>query len=423
MHKTSYKDASKLHVNVLNIAVIIAALGYFVDIYDLLLFGIVRQPSLAALGFSGDDLLKKGTFLLNWQMGGMLLGGILWGIIGDKRGRLSVLFGSIFLYSAANILNGTVHSLDLYALYRFIAGVGLAGELGAGITLVSEVMTKETRGYGTTIVAGFGIFGAVIAGIVGKEFDWRTAYYVGGGLGILLLILRVSAFESGMFHQFRKEHVTRGNFLSFFTDRERFLKYIKVIFIGIPIWYVIGILIFFAPELAQFLHIAIDPASGKTLITGGSTIMYHYAGAALGALLCGLTSQYLKSRKRALLYFMIGDVACMLIYTAMAYQSSQAFYIFVFLFGIPNGYWSVFMTVSAEQFGTNIRATATTTTPNFVRGAVVPMTMLFIWLKGSSFSILTAALIVGTVVFICAFIALWKTKETFGRDLEYAEPI
>src|SRR6185295_3176501 len=221
MSKASNEQQSSLHTNVLNMAVIVAALGYFVDIYDLLLFGIVRQPSLAALGYSGDDLLRKGTFLLNWQMGGMLIGGILWGIIGDRRGRLSVLFGSIFLYSLANILNGTVHTIGMYAFFRFIAGIGLAGELGAGITLVSEVMTKEKRGYGTTIVSAFGIFGAVVGGIVAKAFDWRVAYYIGGGLGFALLILRISAYESGMFHQLKNETVSKGNFLSLFSHRHR----------------------------------------------------------------------------------------------------------------------------------------------------------------------------------------------------------
>ncbi|MEO5674554.1 MAG: MFS transporter [Chitinophagales bacterium] len=413
----------KLHTNILNLAVIIAALGYFVDIYDLLLFGIVRQSSLADLGYSGDDLLKKGTLLLNWQMGGMLLGGILWGIIGDKRGRLSVLFGSIFLYSVANILNGTVQSLEMYATYRFIAGIGLAGELGAGITLVSEVMTKENRGYGTTIVAAFGIFGAVIAGLVGKVFDWRTAYYIGGGLGIMLLVLRAGAYESGMFNHIKKQGVSKGNFLAFFTNRERFSKYIKVILVGLPIWYVIGILIFFAPELAQALHIGIDPLTGKTTITGRDAIMYQYAGAATGALLCGLLSQYLKKRKRALLYFMAGDAACVLIYMLMRNASAPAFYFFDFIFGIANGYWSVFMTVASEQFGTNIRATATTTTPNFVRGSVVPMTMMFVWLREITGDIVIAAIIVGIIVLTIAFIALWKTKETYGRDLEYSEAI
>ena len=411
-----------LSTNVLNMAVIIAALGYFVDIYDLLLFGIVRRPSLIALGYTDDkELLDLGAYLLNWQMGGMLIGGILWGILGDKRGRLSVLFGSIILYSVANILNGTVQSLEMYAFYRFIAGVGLAGELGAGITLVAEVMTKEQRGYGTTIVAAFGIFGAVVGGLVAKLFDWRMAYYIGGALGLALLVLRISAYESGMFHQLKNETVVRGNFLSLFTHRHRLSKYLKGILIGVPIWFVIGILVTFGPEYAQALGIGIDAATGKTIVTGGNTIMAHYAGAATGALLCGLLSQYLKSRKRALLYFLIADAICVFIYVSLKGIPVPLFYLFGFVFGVANGYWSVFMTVASEQFGTNIRATVTTTTPNFVRGAVVPMTSVFLWIKGYSGNIITAALLVGMVVLLLAFLALWRTKETYGKDLDYLE--
>ncbi|MBX7140025.1 MAG: MFS transporter [Chitinophagales bacterium] len=423
MARSAGRHPKELHAHWLNLAVIIAALGYFVDIYDLLLFGIVRVPSLQELGYSGDDLLKKGAFLLNWQMSGMLVGGILWGIWGDRKGRLSVLFGSIFLYSLANILNGTVHNIELYALYRFIAGVGLAGELGAGITLVSEVMTKEQRGYGTTIVAAFGIFGAVVGGLVAKLFDWRVAYYVGGGLGIALLILRISAYESGMFHQSKKEGVKRGDFFSLFTNRKRFSKYFKCILLGIPIWYVIGITITFGPEFATHLGIGIDPATGKSTVTGGNTIMYHYAGAATGALLCGLLSQWLKKRRQALLYFIIADAVMAVVYVSMHGVSVVMFYFIAFLFGITNGYWSVFITVASEQFGTNIRATVTTTTPNFVRGAVVPMTTIFVMLNAYTGSIITSALAVGAVVFLVAIIATIRTEETFGKDLDYIEEI
>lgn len=415
-------DKKTLSTNVLNMAVIIAALGYFVDIYDLLLFGIVRRPSLIELGYSEDQqLLDYGAYLLNWQMAGMLLGGILWGVLGDKRGRLSVLFGSIILYSVANILNGTVQTMEMYAVYRFLAGIGLAGELGAGITLVSEVMTKEHRGFGTTLVAAFGIFGAVIGGMVANSFDWRVAYYVGGGLGIALLILRISAYESGMFHQLKEVTAVRGNFLSLFTDRTRFSKYLKGILIGVPIWFVIGVLITFGPEYAQVLGIGIDPATGKTVITGSSTIMYHYAGAASGALFCGLLSQYLKSRKKALLYFLVADAICVFLFVSMKGISVPLFYIFSFVFGVANGYWSVFMTVASEEFGTNIRATVTTTTPNFVRGSVVPMTSMFLWMKTYSGNIITAALSVGVLVLLLAFIALWRTAETYGKDLDYIE--
>ncbi len=236
-----------------------------------------------------------------------------------------------------------------------------------------------------------------------------------------MLILRVSAYESGMFNQLKKEPVRRGNFLSLFTHRPRLSKYLKGILIGVPIWFVIGILITFAPEYAQMLRIGIDPSTGKTIITGANSIMYHYAGAATGALLCGLLSQYLKSRKRALLLFLIADALCVFIYVSLHGISVVLFYAFTFLFGIANGYWSVFMTIASEQFGTNIRATATTTTPNFVRGAVVPMTSLFLLIKGYSDNIITAALTVGIIVLLVAFVALWRTEETYGKELDYLE--
>lgn len=402
-------------------AVVVAALGYFVDVYDLLLFGIVRVPSLLDLGYRGEELLHVGAYLLNWQMGGMLVGGVLWGVWGDKKGRLSVLFGSIALYSIANLLNGTVQSISMYAFYRFIAGVGLAGELGAGITLVAEVMTREHRGYGTTIVSAFGIFGAVVAAVVAEWFDWRTAYYIGGGLGLLLLVLRISAYESGMFHYIRQEAVSRGNFLSLLMRRSQFPRYLRGILIGVPIWFVIGILITFAPEFAQFLGIALD-SSGHTTIEASSAIMYHYAGAATGALLCGLLSQFLKSRKKALLYFLIADALGLLGYFLLAGSTASVFYLYCFVFGVANGYWSVFITVASEQFGTNIRATVTTSTPNFVRGAVVPITTSFVWLNHQGLGLMGAALAVGGIVFLLAFVSLYHTEETYGKDLNYVEP-
>ncbi|MCS6990584.1 MAG: MFS transporter [Chitinophagales bacterium] len=403
-----------------NMAVVVAALGYFVDVYDLLLFGIVRVPSLLDLGYRGEELLHVGAYLLNWQMGGMLVGGVLWGVWGDKKGRLSVLFGSIALYSIANILNGTVQSIGMYAFYRFIAGIGLAGELGAGITLVAEVMTKEHRGYGTTIVSAFGIFGAVVAAIVAEWFDWRTAYYIGGGLGLVLLILRISAYESGMFHHMKQEAVRRGDFLALLYRKNLWPRYLRGILIGVPIWFVIGILITFAPEFAQFLGVALD-ANGKTTIEASEAIMYHYAGAATGALCCGLLSQYLKSRKKALYYFLLADAAGVFIYFLLQGASAAVFYLYCFLFGVANGYWSVFITIASEQFGTNIRATVTTSTPNFVRGAVVPITTSFVWLNQQGLGMMGATLIVGAVVLTLAFVSLYFTEETYGKDLNYLE--
>ncbi len=398
----------------IRLLLLIASLGYFVDIYDLILFSIVRVPSLKALGLSGDILTQTGINLLNLQMLGMLLGGIVWGMLGDKKGRLSVLFGTILLYSIANIANGMVTNLPQYYILRFIAGFGLAGELGVGITLISEVMSKESRGYGTTLVSSIGIVGAVVGFFVADLFDWRTAYYVGGGMGLLLLILRVSVAESGMFANMKHTTVVRGSFIRLLNNRKNFVKYIKCILIGVPIWYIIGILITLAPELAKALNI-----SGTVI--GGKAVMFHYIGASTGALITGIISQKLRSRKKALILALTGLVI-MLIWLFLATGVNNVmFYTILLLLGIPNGYWSVFVTMASEQFGTNMRATVTTTAPNFVRGTIVVVTTLFNYLKTGSLGFIGAATIIGVMVISLAFYATINSEETFDKELDYLE--
>jgi len=401
--------------NPLNIVVIVAALGYFVDIYDLILFGIVRVPSLKGIGIPDELLLSKGIFLLNMQMIGMLVGGIIWGIMGDKKGRLPVLFMTIALYSIANVLNGFVQNIEQYAFLRFFAGLGLAGELGIGITLVSEVMSKEKRGYGTAIVSGIGIFGAVLGFLVADIFNWRVAYWFGGGLGILLLLMRVSVFESGMFEKTKNQHkeVERGNFFSLFTNKKRFLKYLNSILIGIPIWYIVSVLVIQSPELAKLLNI-----QGE--INGGAAVSYHYIGIAVGSLLIGFISEWAKSRKK-MVYFSIAFLA---IFTGIFFSShgftSSMFYVIITLLGVGAGYWAVFITMASEQFGTNIRATVTTTVPNFVRGATVPITSSVLLLS-KHYGLIQAGIIVGIICFILAIVALFFIKETYNKDLDYIE--
>jgi len=398
-----------------NIIVIVASLGYFVDIYDLILFGIVRVPSLKGIGIPVDQLLEKGIYLLNMQMIGMLLGGILWGIMGDKKGRLPVLFFTIALYSVANFANGFVTNIEQYAVLRFFAGLGLAGELGIGITLVSEVMSKETRGYGTTLVSGIGIVGAVLGFLVADLFNWRVAYFVGGGLGLLLLLLRASVFESGMFEKTKnaQKHIVRGNFLSLFTNRKRLLKYILCIMIGVPTWYVVAILVIQSPEFGKALHI-------KGNIDGGAAVMWHYVGLSIGSFVTGLLSQWLRSRKKALLIAFI----MLLIFTTLYFSSygfsTGSFYLILVMLGIAVGYWAVFITTASEQFGTNLRATVTTTVPNFVRGATVPITFAVLYLKLKS-DLLTAGIIVGVVCIAMALISLYLLEETYHKDLDYNE--
>jgi putative MFS transporter len=395
-------------------AVLLAALGYFVDIYDLILFSIVRVPSLKGIGVADADLLSTGVLLLNCQMSGMLLGGLLWGILGDKKGRLSVLFGSIALYSAANIANGFVHGTTAYAALRFVAGLGLAGELGAGITLVCELMPKGTRGYGTMAVAGVGIVGGVAAGLVGDFFDWRTAYFVGGGMGLALLTLRVGVYESGLFDKVARSRAKRGDFLMLFSSRDRLWKYLCCIFLGVPVWFVIGILATFAPEFGKALGMPVLP-------TGGHAVMWLYGGCALGDFASGGLSQWLKSRRKAALVFVTATALLSAAYLNLTGAGLETFYATCFGLGFFSGYWAVFVTIASEQFGTNIRATVTTTVPNFVRGSLVAVSWAFTALKAGR-GILGAAGIVGTACFGLAFLSLAGLRETFGKDLDYLEP-
>ena len=407
---------NKTTASVASIPVFVAALGYFVDIYDLLLYTIVRVPSLRSLGLNDAAIRDQGLHIINMQMIGLLLGGILWGMLGDKKGRLSVLFGSILLYSAANFCNGFVQTVNQYAWARFIAGLGLAGELGAGITLVSEILPKEKRGIGTSLVAGVGLSGAVIAYFISKEFDWRTCYFIGGGLGVMLLILRISVAESGMFAQIKQQNVSRGNFLRFFTNGPRFKKYLLSILIGLPTWYVIGILVSFSREFGKAFGISeeIDP---------GKAIMFAYAGIAIGDILIGLLSQVLQSRKKALFIFYGLNIISVVIYFMQAGKSASFMYAACAALGFSTGYWAIFVTMGAEQFGTNLRATAATTIPNMVRGSLPLISLLFkgVLQENLGYNILTSGIITGAVVISLTLVAAWFTEETFTKDLNYIE--
>lgn len=399
-----------------SLPVIVAALGYFVDIYDLLLFSIVRVTSLKSLNVvTEQDMLEKGIYLINAQMAGLLVGGILWGIMGDKRGRLSVLFGSILLYSLANIANGFVTTVDQYAVLRFIAGIGLAGELGAGITLVSEVLPTRLRGYGTTIVASVGLFGAVAANLVAHTVKdhWQLAYFIGGGLGLVLLITRISVLESGIFLKVKEETADRGNFFKLFTSREKLARFLSCIFIGLPIWFVIGILITFSPEFAREIGLP-----GQ--VVAGDAVMISYLGLVAGDISSGLLSQYVRSRKKVVLWFIFITVAFILVYLYAPIKSVSFFYVCTFFLGFGVGYWALFVTIAAEQFGTNLRSTVATTVPNFIRGTVVPLTIAFKFFH-DRIGIINSALLVGVCTIVISLVALRALKETFGRDLTFLE--
>lgn len=394
--------------------VLVASLGYFVDIYDLILFSVVRIKSLTDLGVSEDEMLRVGATIINSQMFGMLVGGILWGVLGDKKGRLSVLFGSIITYSLANIANGFVTTVDQYAIIRFIGGVGLAGELGAGITLVTETMSKKNRGYGTMIVAAVGLLGAVMAALISARYTWQTSYFIGGGMGLLLLTLRIGLVESGMFKEATgNKNVQRGNLFMLFNNWSRFKKYVCCILIGLPLWYVVGVLITFSPEFGRALN-----ATG--IIDAGKGIMYCYIGISIGDVVAGLLAQLLKSRKQVMLIFIMLTTISVGVYLNAYGLTPESFILLSLMLGFASGYWATFVTIAAEQFGTNLRATVTTTVPNFVRGSLVAITLGFQFFK-DRIGILEGAMVVGAITIIIALLALSQLKESFGKDLDYVE--
>lgn len=398
-----------------NVALIIlvASLGYFVDIYDLVIFSIVRIQSFKDIGVHADLMRKQGEFVINVQMAGLLLGGFIWGIIGDKYGRLKVLFGSILLYSVANIINGFVNDVNTYAVIRFIAGIGLAGELGAGITLVSESMPKNKRGYGTMIVAGVGVLGAVAAYFVAEHFNWRNAYFVGGGMGLLLLLLRVGIFESSMFQQATDQNIAKGKFSMILTSKERLLRYLYCLGIGLPLWFVVGILITQAPEFGKAL-------GSPDVLSAGKGIMLAYIGISIGEVIAGFIAQMARSRRLVLAIFHIASLVAVCIYLGSKGITEAQFDVLSFCMGLSVGYWATFVTVASEQFGTNLRATVTTTAPNFIRGFLIPVTFLFEFFV-DHFGIINAGYIVMSVLAALSLFCTYKMRESFNLDLNYVE--
>jgi putative MFS transporter len=407
----------KRNTGIFSLAVIVAALGYFVDIYDLLLFTVVKKESMLQVGATDASLLADSSRVINWQMIGLLLGGICWGILADKKGRLSVLFGSIILYSVANFLTAYIHTVDQYALCRFVAGLGLAGELGAGITLVSELLPKEKRGIGTSMVAGIGLIGAVVAYFT-YQFtkDWRLCYKIGGVLGMVLLILRVSVAESGMFLEVKQQSVRRGNFFMFFTNGRRFRKYLNAILIGLPTWYVIGILINQSDRFARSMY-------GSTKLDSGRSIMFAYVAISIGDILVGFICQWFKSRKKGLLVFYVLCLIFGFLFFSPINNKDSTMYFLSAMLGFSTGFWAIFVTMGAEQFGTNLRATAATTIPNMVRGSLPLLNLLFLNLfqKNWGWTLVRSGIVTGIIVMLITFIAFYFTEETYHKDLNYTE--
>ncbi len=371
-----------------------------------------------AVGATMQTMLADSTKVINWQMLGLLIGGIAWGIMGDKKGRLSVLFGSIILYSIANFFTGFAETVNQYASARFAAGLGLAGELGAGITLVSELLPKTKRGIGTSLVAGIGLSGAVVAYFTFQftQHDWRLCYKIGGCLGIVLLVLRISVAESGLFKQVKLQNVSRGNFLSFFTNAKRFRKYILAILIGLPTWYVIGVLVNQSDKFGNKLF-------GSTTIDSGRSIMFAYSAIALGDIAVGFVCQYFKSRKKGLLLYYLLCIASLCLFFSGYNNSDARMYTCCALLGFSTGFWAIFITMGAEQFGTNLRATAATTIPNMVRGALPLINLMFLNLfqQNLGWGLIRSGIITGVVIMTITLIAFYFTEETYHKDLDYLE--
>lgn len=396
-------------------AILVSALGYFVDAFDLLLFSILRVSSLTDLGLSGQELLTTGKYLINYQMWGMLIGGIVWGVLGDKIGRVQILFGSIFLYSSTTFLNGFVTDTTQYAILRFLAGFGLAGELGGGITLVTELMPKDKRGIGTTIIATIGVTGVVAASLVGKLFSWRITFMIGGLLGFLLLCLRMKVHESGIYSSVKEtQGIKKGSIILLINSRDRFFRYLSCIAIATPTWFLVGILMTFCKEIGESKGIK-DP------LDPGIAVLWCYVGLTLGDLSCGLYSQFLKSRKKAILHFLVCELFFLLLMYILPLSQTWHYYALSVPLGFFVGYWVIFITTAAEQFGTNLRATVATSVPNLVRATTIPMVSSFVYLNSNGYTTLQSSFIIGTCTMCISFLGLSQLKESFYTDLDYIE--
>lgn len=403
---------------ILSLPVVVGALGFFVDVYDLLLFNIVRRSSFNDLGVSGEAMKTLGERIISWQMLGLTVGGIAWGMLGDKKGRKSVLFGSILLYSLATIANGFVTSVEQYTWLRFIAGLGLAGELGASITLTCELLPKEKRGIASAFIATCGIFGTTAAYYVHllSDENWRLCYFIGGGMGIALLFLRVGVLDSRMYNLTKDKHVPMGNFFMLLNNRERFLRYLRCILIGVPVWYVIGVLITFSDEFAK--------SFGIEGFDQPKALMLQYLALAAGDMIAGFVSNWIKSRKKTLyIYYAIIVVFMCAFFFLKGGGSAINMYLICMGLGFGSGLSVLYITMSAEQFGTNLRATAAISIPNLVRGFLPVILLVFQVLRHETVlnDYVTAAWVTGTLFIAIGIVSVVYSKESFGKDLNYLE--
>lgn len=400
---------------------LVTSLGYFVDAFDLVVFSAVRNTSVVALKLAETpaEIKNVGLTLENWQALGLLIGGVFWGVFGDRLGRLKVLFGSIAVYSAANLLNGLLtpgaHTLTFYSMLRFFSGLGLAGELGAAITLVSEAMKAEKRGLGTMIIAGFGLLGCALAAFLSAftDISWQALFIAGGISGFVLLLLRIRVIESDLYLNQPETSVARGEFLSLFTNFKRFKKFVRCIGLGLPVYFVVGLPIKFATNFGAAFNI-----SGTSVPIA---IMMCYLFLALGDFVCNYLSQVMKSRKKPFYIFNALNLFAVLLFVYYPPQNAwQYHYIYCPILGFSVGYWALTVTIAAESFGTNLRATVTTSVPNFIRSAFIPIALCFTFFE-SRLGTVHSAMTVGLVCTSLSILSAFLMKETFGVNLNYQE--
>lgn len=400
-----------LTTRVLNATVIVTALGYFIDLFDYYVFLVTRQKVLTDFGFSGSQLMETGLYMVNLQFAGLLVGGVIFGVLGDKIGRKQSLLGSILLYSIATLASGMTHNIDVFAALRFIAGIGIAGEVGVGVTMVSETMDKNRRGLGVTAFIGVGLLGVVAAALMSELLHWRTCYIIGGLAGLLLLVTRIWVMEPQMFTDLNKS-VKRGSFRVLFASPDGVRRYVLCILLAVPVFFGVSIIATLSPELSIALG-ASPPASVST------TMIIAYTMMVIGEIVIGLLSQRLKSRKKVIALFLVLMAITLGVGFHNGALDATGYYILAGVVGFFMGYWVNFIALSAEQFGTNVRSLAANTIPNFTRGTTIAINMAFLALKDDG--VVYAASIVGFTVIVIALLALWKLPETFGKDLDYTE--
>lgn len=451
---------TRLTAAAIGLSVAAAALGYFVDLFDIVIFGVVRVNSLIGLKLQGAEITDWGIRLLNLQMLGMLIGGFAWGYVGDRLGRRFALLSTIAVFSFANLANAYVGTVEQYAALRFLAGFGLAGELGAGVTLVSELMPKNRRGYGITLVSFLGLVGALTASYVGSHFEWRNAYFIGGSMGLVVLLLRfVGMAESEMFEKHDapngRQQVAilgwiaapliiallwlmfgNGSALAqlglppvivtvallaailagLFTPQRSFItKFYAVTAVGVPIWFVSALFVNLAPEFGKALALTdFDP---KTFV--GQVLAWQASGLALGSALTGVFSEWVGSRKRVLWICLAGLAALVVVQSTLLHDAASYAHL-MFGVGLFQGYWTAFIAMAAEQFGIDVRATVSSSIPNIVRAMTVPVTLSVRGLEPVA-GWTHASLLVGAIVFVLALLGLSQLQETYGKNLDYAE--